>query len=117
MVDIHIFLILGVLNAFVIIGAYIAANETDRAGEGFILTPARLFVERLLGKYWSKPFLGCYKCMASVWGGIPVAGAYLRIHGASINTVAEAIVISSLYTLYLCGLTAIIYSLYMKLNR
>ena len=72
-----IFWLVGTANAFIICGAYIAANHKDDQGRGMILSGVNAWIKARLGLYWSKPFLHCYKCMGSVWGGIPlIAGMY-----------------------------------------
>lgn len=38
--------------------------------DGYILAPIRLFLESLIGKFWSKPFLSCAPCMCSFWGSV-----------------------------------------------
>lgn len=60
------FLVLAVANSFAIIGIFHAADD------GMILEKPRKFLERNIGKFWSKPFLGCPTCMASIWGGLPL---------------------------------------------
>lgn len=36
--------------------------------EKMILEPFKIWMQKKLGGYWSKPFVGCIRCMASAWG-------------------------------------------------
>ena len=69
-------LILALLNSFAILGIFHASH-----GEGMILAPVAEWLERKLGGFWSKPLLGCYKCMASVWAAMPFVIAGVALQG------------------------------------
>ncbi len=66
------------LNAALICGVWIAANYKDDAGRPYILRPLKEWLDRRLGTYWSKPFLGCYRCMPSLWAAFPMASYLLH---------------------------------------
>lgn len=38
--------------------------------KGMILESFGIWLRKVLGDYWFKPFGGCVACMASVWGSI-----------------------------------------------
>lgn len=77
-----LFWLVATANVFVINGAFIAANHIDDNGRGMILAPLNRALTRAFGSYWSKPFFGCYKCMGSMWGGVPLAaGLYVALYG------------------------------------
>lgn len=97
-----------VINALVIIGAFDAANDVDGKGNHMILYKPKMLFEKLLGEYWSKPVLGCYKCMASLWGGVPSLVLFLTL-STSVTTVFLSFVGAFLYT---CALSATVNYIY-----
>lgn len=38
--------------------------------EGMIFSKVPGFVKKYLGEYYSKPIVGCIRCMSSFWGGL-----------------------------------------------
>lgn len=40
--------------------------------EGYLLNPVKEWLVRIIGVDATRPILGCPRCMASVWGGIPM---------------------------------------------
>ena len=49
--------------------------------EWMILEKPALWVKRKLGPYWSKPFVGCIRCMSSVYGFITYWPAVIFVYG------------------------------------
>ena len=96
--SIETFILLGLVNALAIVGLYNAADE------GMMLYRLRTFYERFTGEYWGKPILGCYKCMASVWGGLP-AVIYMAHEHCPILVV---IVVALVYTCMVSALAAVV---------
>jgi len=85
-----VMLVVTFFNSSLIVGAYIAANDKDSEGRGLILYKLNMWIVSKLGTYYSKPFFYCYKCMPSLWGGLPlvvsmyVGGSYALSQGLSI---------------------------------
>jgi len=114
------FILISFINAFIIIGAFIAANHKDDRGRMFILSGVRLWFESRLGTYWAKPFLTCYKCMVSIWGGIPALGGCIVacvMLSFSGWYIAIALIVSTLYSLYLCAVVTIVYDVYVSIKQ
>jgi len=107
------------VNAFIIIGAFIAANHKDDEGRGLILYGINQMFKRELGSWYYKPLLGCYKCQSSTFGGLPmfVATIVLVVDRSLPGWyVGIGFGVSLLYTLYLCGVVTLIYEAYTSLK-
>lgn len=101
-----------IANSYIIIGAFNAAHDQDGEGRKFILNPVYEFSVNVLGPYWSKPVLGCYKCMASLWGGVPaffflVYKNFLEL--GFIECLGSSLLFAFLYTCLLSGVATSIY--------
>jgi len=46
-----------------------------------ILEKPAEFIKALIGSFWSKPVVGCIRCMASFWGAATYWPVVLYVHG------------------------------------
>lgn len=95
------------LNAMLIMGAYIAANDKDSKGRYLILGELNQRIKKVLGDYWYKPIFGCYKCMASVWGGIPMS--IILIHLLPLIYLPIIPIFGAAYTGIVCYISTSLY--------
>jgi len=56
------FLLFTLAQSIVILGISNAAEK------GYILERPKNFITKVLGPTWSKPIIGCVRCMSSFWG-------------------------------------------------
>lgn len=107
-----ILFLVAVFNAYTIIGAFNAAHDQDGEGRKFILNPIYKVSYFLLGPYWSKPVLGCYKCMASLWGGFPMFLTLIYTNPLSLSVLGSIALALLLGFVYTCIVSAIASSIY-----
>lgn len=108
---------IGTANAFVIVGAFIAANDKDDQGRGMILYKTNQLIKKAFGTYWAKPFFGCYKCMSSVWGGIPLMLSLYWDADGSVMSYIYPPVYGAMYAFFLTYYATLLYNLKEKLSK
>lgn len=88
------FLVAAFVNAVAITGLWAAGHDHN------ILAPVKHFVEDNLPDWVFKPTIGCYKCMASIWGGVP----FLIFELCQGTPIWISIVLSIAYTCLVSGI-------------
>jgi len=92
--------LLALCNSFAIYGLW-------RAGDpNMILEKPKEFLKKWMGDFASKPFLGCYKCMASVWAGLPMFLFLLTEYPTM--SILQAVMTAIFYTCLVSGMLIMI---------
>jgi hypothetical protein len=82
------YLVFTILYSFMIMGLFLAANVAKKVkdpntGEEkedrLILVRPKRWLDKVLGEYWNKIVLGCYRCMPTGWLGIPGTIAFVLL--------------------------------------
>lgn len=92
-------IILGITGFFMfsLLQAFIINGVKECFNEGMILSGFSKCIERLLGKYWSKPIVGCIRCMASFWSAVIYWPFVLKLFGWNIYEVP--IFVANMFTI------------------
>lgn len=69
------FLIFCLVQSMAIVGLRNCFSDNE------IFSGVARFVKWVLGEYWSRPFVSCVKCMASVWGSATFWPPVIHFYG------------------------------------
>lgn len=66
----NIFFHISAFILFVFCQAFFINGWNASLDTEMIFNPLKKWVTKVLGGFWSKPIVGCVKCMASFWGSV-----------------------------------------------